>query len=745
MINYTSQFKKFITSQQIYAGMRMALAIVIPSLVLHYFGLLREYFLFPLGTVFIGFTDSAGAFIRRRNALILSVACFFLATLVASYIREYPPLIFLGMVIFGIFFTMLGIYGQRMAAVGGFTLVAFSIFIDGQLSQDGGIRSVLIFTAGSLWFLIVFLISFRLQPYKLVGQMIGENYLQLASYFKIKAKYYAKNPNYENINKLIISKQVEIKNLQENTRESVFKTRIIVNEATTHSRLLMLMFLNSIDLFDKLMTSIHYKRIQQRFGDNHQILNKISEYIILLSEELSKIGIALQSGDKKVAQSDIDTRLDALYQEYFELRSREMSPDSLEDFMSLRFALSRITEVTEAIKTIYKIYNQDLKSVKSLSTGLDFKKFLPQEEKLNVKVFFNNFSLKSTHFRHSIRIAIALLLGYGVSQIEALAIGHSYWILITILAIMRSAYSITKYRNTRRIYGTVSGAIMAYFILTFIDDEGILLGILWTSMILCFALLVKKYAWAVFFMTIYVFIGFNFLHPGNIDIIFRDRLIDTFIAGVIAAGVSYFVLPIWEQTHSLDFMKKSAEANLIYLEDVMDNFFQKCSSEEDFRTNRKNAIIHLTNLSDNFQRMISDPKHKQKKLEIVHQYVNTSHLITAYIASLAQYIHNDKTFEEIDWKNWKTKISNELQQVINILHKTNKYIISDLQEITTNDEVERLLLHRKNEIENKMNHIQNSKKVNKLTELKNLREILELLIDVCREQKKVARQYITED
>ena len=74
---YTIRLKRFMTSQYIYAGIRMALAIVVPSVILAYFGLLKEYFLFPLGTAFIGFTDFAGPFIRRRNALIMVVVCFF--------------------------------------------------------------------------------------------------------------------------------------------------------------------------------------------------------------------------------------------------------------------------------------------------------------------------------------------------------------------------------------------------------------------------------------------------------------------------------------------------------------------------------------------------------------------------------------------------------------------------------------------------------------------------------------------
>ena len=169
------------------------MAIIIPSVILAYFGLLKEYFLFPLGTSFVGLTDMAGPFIRRRNSLILAIISFFIVISVASFIQGYPVLVFLGIVVFGMFFTLLGVYGQRLAAVGGLTLVVFSIFIDVHFSQTWEFKNIVTFIAGGIWFLLIFLLVSRLQPYKLASQMIGENYLELAEYLKIKAKFYQKN------------------------------------------------------------------------------------------------------------------------------------------------------------------------------------------------------------------------------------------------------------------------------------------------------------------------------------------------------------------------------------------------------------------------------------------------------------------------------------------------------------------------------------------------------------------------
>jgi hypothetical protein len=41
--------------------------------------------------------------------------------------------------------------------------------------------------------------------------MIGENYLQLAEFLKIKANYYQKNPDFDKLTTQVIAKQIEIK------------------------------------------------------------------------------------------------------------------------------------------------------------------------------------------------------------------------------------------------------------------------------------------------------------------------------------------------------------------------------------------------------------------------------------------------------------------------------------------------------------------------------------------------------
>ena len=743
-MNYTSELKKFVTSQYIYSGVRIALAVVIPSIILAYLGVLKQFFLFPLGTIFLALTDMPGPFHRRRNSLILALFFYFSISLVAGLLKDFPILIFLEIIIFGLFFTMLGIYGKRLDIVGSLTLVVFAIFIDGAPGVHSALWNACVFSLGAAWFFIVFLLVTVLKPYKLAEQMIGENYIELGKYLRLKSQFYLKNPDFEAIYSQIFGLEVRIKEHQEATREVVFKTRQMVRESTSTSRLLMQLFLNSFDLHEMLILSTNdYKKLQKSFGDK-EILEKINLYLNKLSNELINIGISIQGGMKASPIINISDELHQLHEEFFELRNKEMNAETLENFMILRQIFLRITEISDEIQTIYKLKTQNIKLVKSLSTGLDLEKFVTKEEKLNHKVFINNFSLESNHFRHAIRITLAMMIGYAISKFQFLNIHKVYWILITILAIMRPAYSITKRRNILRIYGTVAGAIVGFVIVYYITNPIVLLGIFLVCLMLTFSLLKDKYAWAVFFMTVYIFLIFDFMKPGNFNDIFLERLFDTLIAAVIVFLVSYLVLPVLEHQKNKTLILKYIKANDKYFNRIIDILNQKNIEIQDYKMSRKEAIISLANLSDNFQKMLSDPKDQQKNLENIHLFVTTAHLFTAYVASLSQYALKGENYSEIDLSGWKNKINNELIIAKSILENEKPEEKNTLSlEISTADQVDELLEKRKKEIrEEEFLDRRDPKVISHLTELKNIKELLELIYNEAREQRKIAKKLI---
>jgi len=151
-MDYTSEARKLLTGQYIYAAVRLAVAVIVPCVLLSYFGLLREYFAFPLGVSFLGIIDQPGPFFRRRNTLLLGLVSFFLVTLTINLTYTYPWLVILEIIFFGMFYSLIGVYGTRMAALGALSLIVFAIFINGHYNVHSFYFAPLVLTAGGLWY-----------------------------------------------------------------------------------------------------------------------------------------------------------------------------------------------------------------------------------------------------------------------------------------------------------------------------------------------------------------------------------------------------------------------------------------------------------------------------------------------------------------------------------------------------------------------------------------------------------------
>ncbi len=267
-------------------------------------------------------------------------------------------------------------------------------------------------------------------------------------------------------------------------------------------------------------------------------------------------------------------------------------------------------------------------------------------------------------------------------------------------------------------------------------------------MTLCYAFLKQKYMTAIFFMTIYVFMSFNFLSPGNSQVIFFDRIIDTLIGGSISFLVSYFVFPVWERTQNRPYVIDAINGNKEYFKIVCEMMTDKSvNAMQEFKGKRKDAIIALANLSDNFQRMLSDPKFQQHlRMKRIHQFVNTSHLLTAYIASLSLYAQKNDPFEEVDVKNWRKKIMLEFtkMQLLLGVEGVSEESLKEYEDYREpSDKIETLLEKRRREIlEREIPYISNPDKISRLTELKSIHELFALINNVTEEQVKVIERFL---
>jgi hypothetical protein len=84
---------------------------------------------------------------------------------------------------------------------------------------------------------------------------------------------------------------------------------------------------------------------------------------------------------------------------------------------------------------------------------------------------------------------------------------------------------------------------------------------------------------------------------------------------------------------------------------------------------RQNAIVSLTNLSDNFQRMLSEPQ-QPGEASPIHQFVIANHMLTGHIAALSTEEVAGGHSESAELEEMARSITAELQSAEDNLRDT---------------------------------------------------------------------------
>ena len=104
----------------------------------------------------------------------------------------------------------------------------------------------------------------------------------------------------------------------------------------------------------------------------------------------------------------------------------------------------------------------DARPTDALRINKSLTRFISRQE-FRFGLLTSNLRLDSPHFRYALRVtaaaAIAMTLGSNWLSPEFSA--HSYWIMLTIVIIMKPGFALTRQRNGWRLMGTLLGCICA--------------------------------------------------------------------------------------------------------------------------------------------------------------------------------------------------------------------------------------------------------------------------------------------
>src|SRR5699024_2686252 len=262
-----------------------------------------------------------------------------------------------------------------------------------------------------------------------------------------------------------------------------------------------------------------------------------------------------------------------------------------------------------------------------------------QNSKIDWSKFRENLNLRSNNFRHSLRLAITLSATY--LTVEMMELGHmgTYWILLTILVILRPGFGLTKERNIQRIAGTFIVGIIGFLVLIFVQDEVIRFIFLIFFFLTAYSFFRINYIILVIFITPYVLILLSFTGMNSLDIA-KARIIDTFLGGLLAFLSSYLILPSWESSQIKGRLEKVLVANYNYLVIVLEILLGNPPSLTAIKLMRKEVYIASANMSSTFQRMLTEPKWRQKSSKEVNRFTILNHIFSSYAATLLDQVNS---------------------------------------------------------------------------------------------------------
>jgi len=646
----------FFYSQAFADGFRASFAILLPALLGSYFGRFDIGLTIALGAMCVSLTDAPGPLLHKRNGMLFCAGFAFLIAVITALARTNPYTMGLEVALVTFLFSMFVVYGARATGVGNAAILVMILSMDRQIERDQIFSHASYILLGGLFYTGMSLLLYKIRPYRLAQRVLGDCIREVANYLSIRADFYNPKTDLETDYKRMVAQQVIVNEKQDLVREVFFKTRQIVEESTDESRKLVFTFVETVDLFEDITAAYYdYRSLRNLFGDTGA-LDIIHSSLKRIVDEINAVGIAIQSNTSFRRGFDYDEEVKRLKADIDAIPTNDPSQK-----LVLRRIIVNIRNLLADLRNIEEYFETGIKRKK---TNVDHSHFVTHQS-LDPKILWNNLNLSSVAFRHSIRVSIACIVGYIITQVFSYGV-HSYWILLTIAFIIKPAFSLTKQRNIERIIGTLAGGLVGVAILLLVKNTTVLFVIMVVFMIATYSFMRINYLAMVSFVTPYVLILFSFLGT-EFRMVATERIIDTLIGCAIAFSASYFLFPNWESEQLKNFMQGIVKANAGYLEKIIRAMSGKKVEELEYKLARKEVYLNSANLSAAFQRMLSEPKNKQGSRSQIQQFVVLNHIFFSNIATLASNISRDRGIYPAELiqlaKNTYQKLNDSLQKL----------------------------------------------------------------------------------
>lgn len=663
---------RYIKSLQFLKALLIAIAMAIPVFSsIYFFDSMDIGFGIALGSILCVPADTNGSLNHKFYGILFSILISTTITLLVGTFSGFLPVLLPLLIALVFVVSYISVFGFRASLISLAGLLSIVLAFAYDSSEISILQHSLCIAVGGIWYLFLTISTSILFP-KVQTDYLFVNLLEkTAKFIKLRGDLLIAKQDRTSLLEKNFALQTEINELHETLREVILEKRSNAG-FSNRIRRQQLVFSKIMEIYElAISNAIDYKKFDHLF-ENHPekidefkvLIYEISDYLTHLSKVILKEEKLTFNTNFKILLKKIENQI-ALYELQVGL------PESREEVILLlnykTYEEKQIQNLVDIGRVLTKYYKND--KIRGIKDAEQF--ITPQDydfKKLKV-----NFNIKSPIFRHSLRLTITTIIGFLIGNL--LELQQSYWILLTIIVIMRPSYSLTKDRVKSRVIGTILGALIGVAIILLTQNTIIYASIAVLSLVIGFSLIKQNYRNGAAFITLYVIFMYALISPNVLEVI-QFRVFDTLIGATLAFIGNYILWPVWEAKNIKDFLIDTVKGFEAYLIEINMYYHQKGETATSYNLSRKEAFLKVGNLNAAYQRLLQEPKSKQENSASIYDVITISNTFLSSLSALSMFIkNNERGLAPEQFEIYVKHIITNLQQVIS--NNTAKHLNTD--------------------------------------------------------------------
>ncbi|GAA5160408.1 YccS family putative transporter [Viridibacterium curvum] len=619
-----------------------------------------------LGVIACALAETEDRVPGRLRALAVTLVCFAVAAFSVRLLFPWPLLFATGLALSTFGFVMLGAMGERYAAIAVASLilavycmlVAYARHVSHSTLQSIWFEPLLLLT-GAAWFGLVSVMAAAMVSTRAVRRSLASLYLSLGRYLALKARLFEPvgGRDIEAQRRELAAQNSALVGQFNRTREVLIRWVQEGRPRARNERFLKWYFLAQ-DIHERASSSHQpYEQLAEAFARS-DILYRCQHLMQSQARGCRALAEAILRNDPFARVGEARHALDAL------LASRDhvVASDN-PTWQALRDALEDLCRNVTRIETQLALAGTP--DALPLDADTNLRDNAPRSLAEKLERLRADFSPRSARFRHGIRLACALTIGYAL--LHVFDIPQGYWVLLTTVFVCQPSYSSTWRRMGQRVGGTVLGLVAAWAFIDLFPHPYAQSALAVAAGVAFFALRHDRYLLATSCITVLVFACFSQL--GDSYVLLWPRLFDTLIGAVIAGGAVAVILPDWQGQRLHGVMADTIEKSRLYLAEILGQYASGKRDDLPYRIARREAHNADAELSRTIAGMLDEPDRHHVAPELAWEFLNASHSLLAYASALGAHRERIDNFA----------LLRELQPLADALDKALAQLAHELQ------------------------------------------------------------------